>query len=98
MAGFASVLIAAVVLGLASNTNGAITTVQLHRKNAKLDHVATRSDRNVVCAPPPTALRCWGRCCELLQLPAVFIAAQQLCKRLLRLFLEAVCSQAVASR
>ena len=51
MAGFASAVIAAVVLGLASNTDGAITTVQLHRKNAKLDRVASRSDRNVVCAP-----------------------------------------------
>ena len=50
-------MIAAVVLGLASSTNGAITTVELHRKNAKLDRVATRSDRNVVCAAPPTALR-----------------------------------------
>ena len=64
MAGFASALIAAVVLGLASNTDGAITTVQLHRKNAKLDRVATRSDRNVVCAPPPTALRWWRPCCK----------------------------------
>lgn len=57
MAGIASALIAAVVLGLASSTNGAVTTVELHRKNAKLDRVATRSDRNVVCAAPPTALR-----------------------------------------
>lgn len=50
MVGLAPVLLAAAVLVLASITDGAITSVALHRKNALLDHVASRSDRNVVCA------------------------------------------------
>ncbi len=49
MAGFASALLA-VALALASITDGAITSVPLHRRDATLDHISTRSDRNVVCA------------------------------------------------
>jgi heme exporter protein D len=51
MGSVAPMLLAAVALALASITDGAITSVALHRKNAQLDHVASRSDRNVVCAP-----------------------------------------------